>query len=76
MNKDLLPKINKKGTPPPAGEPESDNLRKEPGTTKTQVNFQTTSAKKKEMDEYALSKDLYLHEVLVKAFDDYKSRNE
>lgn len=73
MSKDLLPKVGKKGkgTPPPPARPESNNLVKPPLSAKAQVNFQATREKKREIELYAAEKDMYVHELLVAAFDEY-----
>ena len=80
MTQNLLPsrKNNGKGTPPPvvvapAGH---DNLsRVEPNAAK-QLSLLVPQAKKMEMITYAKERGLTVTKILIRAFDDYKSRNQ
>ena len=66
-------KKNRLGTPPEAPAPNQENLRKSEGARRVQLNFDVSPEFKKEFKTFALDNELTMGELLILAFERYKS---
>lgn len=70
-------KPNRKGTPPKIEEASTNltNLPKKQTGIRKDLNFKVDADFKKEFKQYAMDKDITMHDLLIKMFDYYKTNN-
>ncbi|MGL1888697.1 MAG: hypothetical protein OCD76_19445 [Reichenbachiella sp.] len=69
-----IAKPNRKGTPPPAAEEKTHNLKKAASSEKVQLKFDVSPEFRKEFKTFALDNDMSMVELLMQGFELSKSK--